>query len=125
MSHVAVLCVENPPSIWGALKYILETAGYKVMVATNGDQALRLLTTLEVDGVLLEYDLPDANGSAVRAFAGIGSETPFLLRFFDAYLRSPARLESDLRDLAGHGQVKGLVPGGIPVMPVSVPRLWS
>jgi DNA-binding response OmpR family regulator len=95
----------------GALKYVLEKAGYEVMPATTGDQALRLLTTLHVDGVLLEYDLPDAAGSALRAkmkrikpdvpvllFAGIDSQTPFLLRFLDAYLRNP---ESVLRDLDG------------------------
>jgi DNA-binding response OmpR family regulator len=112
MSHVRVLCVENHPEYVGAMKYVLETAGYEVMVATNGDRALRLFTTLDVDGVLLEYDLPDTTGSAVRAemkrikpdvpvllFAGVGSQTPLLLRFLDAYLQSPARLESDLCDL--------------------------
>jgi DNA-binding response OmpR family regulator len=114
MSHIRVLCAENHPEYMGALKYMLQTAGYEVMVATNGDQALRLLTTLDVDGVLLEYDLPDATGIAVRAemkrikpdvpvllFAGVGSQTPFLFRFLDAYLQSPARLEPDLRDLDG------------------------
>ncbi len=114
MSHIRVLCVENHPEYMRALKYMLKAAGYEVMVATNGDQALRLLTTLDVDGVLLEYDLPDAAGSAVRAemkrikpdvpvllFAGVGSQTPFLLRFLDAYLQSPARLESDIRDIDG------------------------
>ena len=114
MSQTRVLCVENHPEYMGALKYMLETAGYEVMVATNGDQALRVLTTMDVDGVLLEYDLPDATGSAVRAamkrikpdvpvllFAGIGSQTPFLLRFLDAYLQSPGRIESDLRDMDG------------------------
>jgi len=49
-----------------ALKYMLESVGYEVMPATTGGQALNLLTTLHVDGVLLEYDLPDATGSAVR-----------------------------------------------------------
>jgi CheY-like chemotaxis protein len=96
----------------GALKYMLETAGYEVTAATTGDQALHLLTTLQVDGVLLEYDLPDATGSAVRAemkrikpdvpvllFAGIGSQTPFLLRFFDSYLRNPERPEDVFEDL--------------------------
>ena len=108
MSPTRVLCVENSPEYMGALKYTLERAGYEVMAATNGEQALRLLTTLDVDGVLLEYNLPDATASAVRAemkrikpdvpvlfFAGIGSQTPFLLRFLDAYLQSPARIESD------------------------------
>jgi DNA-binding response OmpR family regulator len=114
MSQARVLCVENHPEYLGALKNVLETAGYEVMAATNGDQALHLVTTLDVDAVLLEYDLPDAAGSAVRAemkrikpdvpvllFAGIGGQTPFLLRFLDAYLQSPAKLEPDLRDLDG------------------------
>ena len=114
MSQTRVPCVENHPEYLGALKYVLETGGYEVMAATNGDQALRLVTTLDVDAVLLEYDLPDAAGTAVRAemkrikpgvpvllFAGIGSQTPFLLRFLDASLQGPARLEPDLRDMDG------------------------
>jgi DNA-binding NtrC family response regulator len=102
MSDIRVLCVENHTEYMDALKYMLETAGYQVMPATTAHEALRLLTTREIDGVLLEYDLPDATGTAVRAemkrikpdipvllFAGIGSQTPFLLRFFDSYLRNP------------------------------------
>jgi CheY-like chemotaxis protein len=86
-----------------ALKYMLEAVGYEVMAATTGGQGLRLLTDLH-DGVLLEYDLPDATGSVVRAemkrikpdipllsFSGIGSQTPFLLRFLDSYLRNSER----------------------------------
>jgi CheY-like chemotaxis protein len=96
----------------GALRYMLEALGYEVMSATTGGQALRLLTDLHVDGVLLDYDLPDATGSAVRSemkrikpdipvllFAGIGSQTPFLLRFFDSYLRNPERSEDAFQDL--------------------------
>src|SRR3984885_16323073 len=112
MSQTTVLCVENHPEYMGPLKYMLETAGYEVTAAANGDQALRLLTTLDVDGVLVEYNLPDATGSVIRAeikrikpdvpvllFDGIGSEKPFLLRFLGAYLQSPARLDSDLREV--------------------------
>jgi DNA-binding response OmpR family regulator len=112
MSAIKVLCVESHPDYMGALKYMLESAGYQVMAATTGDQALRLLTTRQVDGVLLEYDLPDATGSAVEAeikrirpdvpvllFAGVGSQTPFLLRFFDSYLRSKEQPEEAFRNL--------------------------
>jgi DNA-binding response OmpR family regulator len=112
MSEMRVLCVENHPEYLDALLHMLKTAGYKVLAATTGDQALRLLTTRRVDGVLLEYDLPDATGSAVRAqmkrikpevpillFAGVGSQTPFLLRFFDSYLKNSQRPEWALRDL--------------------------
>ena len=101
MSDIRVLCVENHPEYMGELKSMLETAGYEVIAATRADQALHLLKTRRVDGVLLEYDLPDATGAAVRAemnlikpavpvllFAGVGSLTPSLLRFFDSYLRN-------------------------------------
>jgi len=112
MSDIRVLCVENHPQYLGALKGMLETAGYQVMPATTGGQALLLLTTLPVDGVLLEYDLPDATGVAVRAemkrikpdvpvllFTGVGAQTPFLLRFFDSYLRHPERPHQGFEDL--------------------------
>jgi CheY-like chemotaxis protein len=46
MSDIRVLCVENHPEYMDALKYMLETAGYEVMPATNGSQALHILTTL-------------------------------------------------------------------------------
>jgi two-component system alkaline phosphatase synthesis response regulator PhoP len=116
MSNIRVLCIENHPEYIGALRYMLEKAGYKVTSATTGDQALRLLTTLDVEGVLLEYDLPDGTGSAfalraqmkrikpdvpVLMFAGMGSQSPFLLRFLDAYLRNPELTEFVLRDSEG------------------------
>lgn len=112
MSDMRVLCVENHPEYMDALTYMLETAGYEVMPATTGSQALHLLTTLQVNGVLLEYDLPDVPGITVRAemkrikpdvpvllFTGVGSQTPFLLRFFDSYLRNSNRPQVVFDDL--------------------------
>lgn len=112
MSNIRVLCVENHSEYLDALTYMLEKAGYEVVTATSGSQGVSMLANQPVDGVLLEYDLPDATGSAVRAemkrlkpevpvllFAGVGSQTPFLLRFFDSYLRNSERPEWVLRDL--------------------------
>ncbi len=112
VSDMKILCVEHHPEYMSALKYMLESAGYQVMPATTGTQALRLLTNREFDGILLEYDLPDATGTAVRAemkrikpevpvllFSGVGSQTPFLLRFFDLYLRNHERPEKVFEDL--------------------------
>lgn len=91
---------------------MLETAGFEVVSATTGRQAISMLTKNSIQGVLLEYDLPDATGTAVRAemkrvkpdvpvllFAGIGSQTPFLLRFFDSYLRNMERPDWTFQDL--------------------------
>jgi len=112
MNNVRVLCVENHKEYMDALRYMLETAGYEVVLATTGSQGLSMLTKETIQGVLLEYDLPDATGSAVRAemkrikpevpvllFAGVGSRTPFLLRFFDSYLRNAHRPEWAFQDL--------------------------
>ena len=112
MNIPKVLCVENHPQHMGALRDMLEAAGYEVMAATTGLQAIRLLATAHIDGVLLEYDLPDATGSSIRAemkrvkpdvpvllFTGVGSQTPFLLRFFDAYLRHCERPQEVFEDL--------------------------
>jgi CheY-like chemotaxis protein len=92
---------------------MLEGIGYEVVGATSARQALDLLTKKQVDGVLLEYDLPDATGTAVRAqmkrirpevpvvlFAGVGMQTPSLLRFFNSYLKSENRPEEGFEHLA-------------------------
>jgi len=112
MTDIKVLCVENHPEYMAALKYMLESAGYEVMPATTGGQALDLVRAHPVLGVLLEYDLPDATGTAVRAeikrikpevrvllFNGVGSQTPFLLRFFDSYLRNWGQPEGVFEEL--------------------------
>ncbi|MGD0268035.1 MAG: response regulator [Candidatus Sulfotelmatobacter sp.] len=112
MNTIKVLCVENHEEYLDAMKYMLETAGFEVVSATTGRQAISMLTKNSIQGVLLEYDLPDATGTAVRAemkrvkpdvpvllFAGIGSQTPFLLRFFDSYLRNMERPDWTFQDL--------------------------
>jgi DNA-binding NtrC family response regulator len=111
MDGVKVLCVENHTEYLEALKYMLEAAGYEVISATNGTQGIWKLKKYPIEGVLLEYDLPDATGASVRAemkrikpevpvllFAGIGSQTPFLIRFFDSYLRNMDKPELAFRD---------------------------
>lgn len=79
MENVKVL-VENQPEYLDALKYMLETAGFEVVSAANGKQSFSLLTKNSIQGVLLEYDLPDSTGTAVRAeMKGIKPDVPVLL----------------------------------------------
>jgi len=112
MSGMKILCVEDHPEDMAILAYMLEGIGYEVMPASNGGQAIDLLTKQAIDGVLLECNLPDATGTTLRAklkairpdvpimlFAGIGSQTPFMLRFFDAYLRNGEGFNDSLGDV--------------------------
>ncbi len=95
-----VLCVEPCPSSLHTLQWMLEGAGYEVVSAASANEAVAVLRSCPIHGVLLEYDLPDRNGVSVREemkqikpdipvllFSGVGPQTPMLLRFFNAYLR--------------------------------------
>ena len=100
MDGIKVLCVENHPEHMATLQCMLEGIGCEVMPATNAVEALDLLANQAVDGILLEDNLPGACSSEVRIqmkiirpdipiflFTGVGRQTPFMVRFFDAYLR--------------------------------------
>ncbi|MGB8063865.1 MAG: response regulator [Candidatus Sulfotelmatobacter sp.] len=112
MSTIRVLCVENQPHYLDILQCMLKAAGYQVVPATTGAEALILFAHEPLQGVLLEYDLPDITGSVVRSemkrikpeipvllFSGVGNQTPFLLRFFDSYLRNSEKPDWAYSDL--------------------------
>ena len=110
-----ILCVDGDSSARQILARMLAELGYSVTLSETARQALDCLASGDIDGVLVEYDLPDETGARLRAdikdlwpdlpvlmFAGVGPQTPFMLRFFDAYLRN-AELPSGnpLQDLVG------------------------
>jgi CheY-like chemotaxis protein len=112
MSGIKILCVEDRPEYMAKLTFMLTKIGYEVMPASSGQQAIEMLTSQAVDGVLLEHNLPDVDSSTVRAqlkalrpdipvllFSGVTRQTPFMLRFFDAYLRNPDRMEGSWGDM--------------------------
>jgi len=94
------------------LTCMLEGIGYEVLPARNRGQAIDVLAHRTIDGVLLEYNLPDAAGTTLRAqlkamrpdvpvllFDGVSNQTAIMLRFFDAYLRNMERVGDELEDL--------------------------
>ena len=100
MENMRVLCVEPCTASLHTLCWMLEGAGYEVVPACNGEEAISLFADRSVHGVLLEYDLPDKTGASLREqmkqikpdvpvllFSGVGPQTPMLLRFFNAYVR--------------------------------------
>lgn len=114
MNFMKVLCVEDRPEDLTILERLLTEAGYEVIPAASGEEALNLVAQQPIDGVLLESDLPDATGVRLRRemkrirpelpvllFSGVGEHTPILIRFFDAYLRDPHSWEDEPEGEAG------------------------
>ena len=69
-----ILVVEDEAPIVELLRYNLETSGYSVSVATDGDEALERVAEDQPDAVLLDWMLPRKSGIEVcrelRAKAG-------------------------------------------------------
>lgn len=63
-----ILCVDDTPSVLEGEKMLLEENGYRVLTATNGEEAVQAFTSHSVDLVLLDYHMPEMNGgmAAVR-----------------------------------------------------------
>ncbi|MCC7261839.1 MAG: sigma-54-dependent Fis family transcriptional regulator [Candidatus Latescibacteria bacterium] len=60
-----ILIVDDMPAVLEVLRRVLENAGYLALVATSGEEALRLAVEERPDLVLLDVLLPDLNGFEV------------------------------------------------------------
>lgn len=58
-----VLIVEDDPSVRELLEDVLRDEGYQVAIAHDGITALQVLTSLKVDLISLDLDLPGLSGS--------------------------------------------------------------
>ena len=109
MTDRNVLCFESRPESMMGVRSTLQGLGYQVVVASSAREAVDLLKEKPVEGVLLEYDLPDEICSQIRAevarfqpdvpvvlFAGImvTSAIPLL----EPYVRSSGRRDASLGD---------------------------
>jgi two-component system autoinducer 1 sensor kinase/phosphatase LuxN len=86
-----ILCVDDE---WNGLegrKMLLEETGCKVLVATNGADALQLFASHPVDLVLLDYHLPGMNGDVVAEHMKAGRpDVPVALLSADDWLPESA-----------------------------------
>lgn len=60
-----VLIVEDDKEVAAALKQTLETQSYSVDVAADGEEAIKQAETIAYDLVLLDFVLPNMDGTAV------------------------------------------------------------
>ena len=62
MAKSKVLIVDDEEDVVAALQFRLATAGYKVLVASHGAEALEVLKREMVDLVLADFMMPEING---------------------------------------------------------------
>ncbi len=60
-----IVIIEDDAEIALILSRYLEAAGYRTVTARDGDQALRLCTSLRPDLMLLDLNIPRRDGFAV------------------------------------------------------------
>ena len=65
MSAGAVLIVDDVPDVRRLVRLALEPSGHAVYEAAHGDEALEVLTRVDIDLVLLDADLPVRDGWSV------------------------------------------------------------
>ena len=75
-----VLIVDDDALILESLQEFLETLGYKVLSAGDGEMAVELLETESVDIVLTDLILPSMHGiSLLRIAKGLSPERPVVV----------------------------------------------
>ena len=65
MSAKKVLVADDEPSIVTALEFLLSNEGYEVLVARNGEEALRAVEQARPDLVILDVMMPLKSGYEV------------------------------------------------------------
>jgi len=65
LSGGVVLCIDDNQDVLECERAFLETFGYAVLTAPNGDKGLELASIYSIDVVVLDYFMPRMNGQEV------------------------------------------------------------
>jgi two-component system, OmpR family, response regulator CpxR len=75
-----ILCVDDNEQDLSVLKYMLTTNGYRVLAATNGQDAIALFADHQIDLVLSDYAMPQMSGDQlVQKLKQIASHVPMVI----------------------------------------------
>jgi len=86
-----ILCVDDNEQDLSVLKFMLATNGYRVVSATNGQEAIGVFADIAVDLVLADFAMPQMNGSQlVDRLKQIGPHVPMIL------LGDPQRMAGEM-----------------------------
>jgi two-component system response regulator CpxR len=75
-----ILCVEDNEQELSVLKFMLATNGYRVVSATNGQEAIGVFAEYPVDLVLADHSLPQMDGcQLVERLKQVAGHIPMIL----------------------------------------------
>jgi len=75
-----ILCVNDNEQELSVMSFMLSTNGYRVVPATNGQDAIEIYSGMQVDLVLADYAMPQMNGAQlVSKLKQIASHVPMIL----------------------------------------------
>jgi CheY-like chemotaxis protein len=69
-----ILSVDDEAGVLYSRQKLLQSAGYDVLNACDGEQALGIFASIPVDLVVLDYSMPGINGKQVARKDVIGEE---------------------------------------------------
>ena len=79
VSRATIFVVEDDPVLRGTLSKALEASGYRVLVAATGADARVLFSALQPDLIMLDLNLPDADGLNLTASFRTLTSAPILI----------------------------------------------
>jgi CheY-like chemotaxis protein len=84
----AILCIDDDSKGLAVRKMLLESQGYEVLTATSGREGLAIFARHRVPAVVLDYKMPEMDGSEVAAALKRIDPTVKIL-LFSAYVDFP------------------------------------
>jgi CheY-like chemotaxis protein len=104
-SAKVILCVDDEAKGLSVRQTLLESQGYRVFTAENGQDALVLFSSEDLDLVILDYAMPGMNGDVVaKKMKELKSDLPIIM--LSAYVDLP----KETLALVDKSLTKGEVP---------------
>jgi DNA-binding response OmpR family regulator len=79
MVSPTILVVDDEPTVTEVVSIYLERAGYRVLVASDGQEALDILETRPLDLVVLDLTLPEVGGLEITRWLRARGEMPIIM----------------------------------------------
>ncbi len=136
-----ILCVDDNEQTLSVRKFLLETRGYRVETASDGQQAIKVFSSMQFDLVLADLGLPQMDGNVlIGHLKEISPEVPMILTSdtvrtgerthrADAFLGKGACGPSDLveriRVMSARKRGPRKAVMAEPVHPEEIQKMWA